>query len=93
MQVNSTSMIAHTDWLAINANNISNVNSTDYNSIDTDLQNDSNSVVAVSSFSENGTDLAKDLTEQIPIEGGFDAQVKAIKTQEEMIGSLLDMLA
>ena len=93
MQVNATSMMAHTDWLATNANNIANVNTQDYNSIETTLQSENNSVSAVSSLSESGTDLASDLTEQIPIEGGFNAQVKAIKTQEEMIGSLLDMLA
>lgn len=92
MQVNVNSMSAHANWMGNNANNIANVNSKDYNSVQTTLQNPSEgSVVASSSQSELGTDLAKELTEQIPIEQGNEAQTKAIKTEDEMLGTLLDL--
>lgn len=92
MQINSNSMMAHIAWMNTNANNIANVNTADFSASSTTIQaQDINSLQAVSNVSESGTDLAKDLSEQIPIEKGFSAQVSAIKTQEEMIGSLLDI--
>lgn len=36
-------------------------------------------------------DIARDLTDQISIEGGFDAQIKSIQTQDQMTGSLIDI--
>lgn len=92
MQVNSNSMIAHSAWMNNNANNVANANTQDFNASSTSIQsNGKNSVNAVSRVGDNGTNLAKELTDQVPIEKGFSAQAAAIKTQEEMIGSLLDL--
>ncbi len=93
MQVNVNSINAHMDWMSNNANNIANVNTDGYNAIDTTLDDANANIVASSSRSENGTNLAKDLTEQIPISAGVEANVKAIETQDKIVGSLLDMLA
>ncbi len=93
MQVNSNSMMAHNTWMNANANNIANVNTQDFNASSTTIQQSSNtSLKAVSNPTGGSTNLAKDMSEQIPIAGGFNAQAAAIKTQEQMIGSLLDML-
>ena len=92
MQVNSNSMMAHSAWMNANANNIANVNTTDFNASSTTIQSSAkDSLQAVSSLINTQTDLAKEMSEQIPIEKGFSAQATAIKTQEEMIGSLLDL--
>lgn len=38
-------------------------------------------------------DIARDLTDQISIENGFDAQIKSVQTQDQMAGTLFDMKA
>ncbi len=92
MQVNVSSMTAHQDWMGNNANNIANVNTDGFNSTSTTIQNPSEgSVQAVSSTSESGTDLARELTEQIPIEKAHGANAQAVKAYDEMIGSLIDL--
>jgi len=94
MQVNVNSMNAHTNWLNSNANNIANVNTKDNNATRTVLENNTQgSVEAVNSKTNKETNLSKELTNQIPIEKGFDAQVKAVKTQEKMMGGILNILA
>lgn len=94
MQVNANSMMAHSNWMASNSNNVANVNSKNFKATDTTLQSQAEGdVQATFSKSEASTDLTKEITEQIPIEEGFEAQVAAIKTQDEMLGSLLDLQA
>jgi flagellar hook protein FlgE len=34
--------------------------------------------------------LAEELTEMIPTQAGYDANLKAIQTEDEMLGALLD---
>lgn len=92
MQINANSMIAHQDWMSNNANNVANVNTDGYNSTQTAIQNPSEgNVEAVSSTTQSGTDLAKELTEQIPIEKASAANAQAVKAYDEMIGSLIDL--
>ena len=93
MQVNANSMMAHSSWMNANANNIANLNSEIFNASNTTIQNSSDSLKAVFSSTSDKTNLAKDMVEQIPISGGFNAQVVAIETQEQMIGSLLNIKA
>ncbi|WP_331775871.1 flagellar basal body rod C-terminal domain-containing protein [Sulfurospirillum sp. 1612] len=93
MQVNLSSMRTYEDWLSNNSNNIANVNTQDYKAIETTLKNSADSVTAHASNGDNGVDLAKEITDQIVIKNGFQANVSAIKTQDEMIGSVLDLLA
>ncbi len=93
MQINVSSLNAHNNWMANNATNIANVNTKDYKAINTVLKdNTSNSVTASATKSNSGTNLTKDLTNQIPIKAGFDANIKAIKIQEETVGSILNIL-
>ena len=92
MQVNVSSMIAHQDWMSNNAHNVANVNTDGFNSTSTTIQNPSEgNVQAVSSTNESSTDLARELTEQIPIEKAYGANAQAIKAYDEMIGSLMDL--
>ena len=92
MQVNANSMIAHQNWMSNNANNVANVNTDGFNSTQTTIQNSTEgNVQAVGSTTQSGTDLAKELTEQIPIEKAVGANAQAVKAYDEMIGSLIDL--
>jgi flagellar hook protein FlgE len=91
MQVNVSSIRAHSDFLANSANNIANINTNDFEATETTLDNENGEVIAQSSKTQNGTDLAKELTDQISISDGIEANVQAINTQDKMVGSLLDL--
>ncbi|MBE0492087.1 MAG: flagellar biosynthesis protein FlgE [Sulfurospirillum sp.] len=94
MQINANSMQAYNNWMSNNANNVANLNTQDYQATNTTMQSaGANSVVASSSKSNNATDLAKEMSEQINIQGGFEANATAIKTKDQMLGSLLDLNA
>ena len=92
MQVNASSMVAHQDWMGNNAHNVANVNTDGFNSTATTIQNPSEgSVQAIGSTNQSGTDLAREFTEQIPIEKAHGANAQAVKAYDEMIGSLIDL--
>ncbi|WP_263833112.1 flagellar basal body rod C-terminal domain-containing protein [Sulfurospirillum oryzae] len=93
MQINSTAMMAMSNWMNNSANNVANVNTDKYSATQTTITNQNNSVVAQSSKSANGTDLATEFTDQITLDKSFEANATTIKTQNEMLGSLLDMKA
>jgi len=91
MQVNVNSIGAHNNWMSNDANNVANVNTNDFEATETTLDNENNEVVANSNQTQNRTDLAKELTDQISIAKGVEANTQAIKTADKLIGSLLDM--
>lgn len=96
---NISSLIAHQDFANANAHNIANVNTDGFVPTRTTLSNNGSSVSAnFASADDNGsalsqTDLTKELTDQIVIENGHEVQGSAVRTQDEMLGSLLDILA
>ncbi|NOX16581.1 MAG: flagellar biosynthesis protein FlgE [Epsilonproteobacteria bacterium] len=91
MQVNVSSIGAHNDWMSNSANNVANINTNDFEASETTLDNENTEVVANSNQTQNRTDLAKELTNQISITKGVEANTQAIKTADKLIGSLLDM--
>lgn len=81
-----------------NAQNVANVNTDGYVPRETTIsetQNGStkaNTAQADSNGNERSqTNLAKEITDQISIEKIAASNVQAIRTQDEMLGSLLDM--
>ncbi len=46
----------------------------------------------VTKAESSNVDLAEELTETIPTQAGYDANLKVIKTEDEMVGSLLDIV-
>lgn len=94
-----SSMNAHSTWMDVNANNVANVNSDKFKSVDTKLEEgQKNNPKAVLRESEretvedrSNTDLTKELTEQIPIEKGFGVNATVVKTEDEMLGTLMDI--
>ena len=92
MQVNQSSMTAHTTYFAANANNVANVNTEGYGALKTSLNNDVQGNVAASvTPTQNPTSLERELTDQIVIDNGFDAQVRSIQTKDDMLGTVLDI--
>ena len=88
MRVNSTSMHSHQILMDINANNIANVNTKDFSAKDGRVGDN----LEINSVNTNKpTDITKEITDQIKIEDGFQAQAPVIKTQNEMFGTLLDI--
>ncbi len=96
---NISSIQAHQTMMNTNANNVANVNSNGFVPSDTKIINQENSVSAHTrkaddnDSSRSQTDLSKELPEQIIIEDATAVNVTAIKTQDEMFGTLLDIKA
>lgn len=95
---NVSSIQSHQTWMNNNANNVANVNTDRFVPNSTVIQDTSNgSTQAISQkATDNGsqmsqTDLAKEMTDQIMIQKGVEANVQSIRTQDEMLGSLLDI--
>jgi len=97
---NVSSLQAHQSALNTTANNVAHVNSDGFVPSDTNLVEGAGGGVATSTTqaTDNGsaqsqTDLTKEVTDQIVLGRGFDANVASIKTQDQMTGSLLDIKA
>lgn len=95
---NVSSLMSNQVYMNNNAQNVANVNTDGYIPRQTTIsetQNGStqaNTKQADSNGSERSqTDLSKEITDQISIEKIAASNVQAIRTQDEMLGSLLDM--
>lgn len=99
IQNNIASINSHQNLLNTNANNIANVNTDGFIPKDTKISNTGSSVSSNTRTATNTgstqsqTDLAKELTEQIIAQDATSLNINAIKTQDEMLGSLLDIKA
>lgn len=96
---NISSMQAHQSMLNNSAHNVANVSTDKFIPTNTNIVGGEKSVRAQSSKADdNGsmrsqTDLAKEMTDQIVSVDATSVNVTAIKTQDEMLGSLLDIKA
>jgi len=96
---NISSLQAHQTMMNSSANNVANVNSDRYVPTDVKVQGSEDSVTAnVRKADDSGslnsqTDLSKEITDQMVVEDVTAANVAAIRTQDEMLGSLLDTKA
>ena len=94
---NISSIQSHQTMMNVNAHNVANVNTDGFVSSSTTMSDMGNSVSAnIRQADDNGssksqTDLSKELPEQMIVENVTAANVTAIKTQDEMIGTLLDL--
>lgn len=96
---NISSIQSHQTMMNTSANNVSNVNTDGFVPKDTKISDNGNSINAnTRAADDNGskasqTDLSKELTSQIVAEDATAVNISAIKTQDEMLGSLLDIKA
>ena len=88
MTINSTSMMAHQSLMNVTANNVANVNSDNFSAKDAKIEN--NLEVNVRDTNKP-TNLTKEVTDMISTQNGFDAQSPIIKTENEMLGTLLNL--
>lgn len=97
--MNISSIQAHQSMMNTNANNIANVNTERFVPSDTRMSSNNGSVTANTRMADNTdstkskTDLAKEIPDQMIVQGTTAANVTSIKTQDEMLGSLLDIKA
>jgi flagellar hook protein FlgE len=96
---NISSIQAHQTMLNASAHNVANVNTDRFVPSDTKMTENENSVKAnVRKSDDNGsmksqTDLSKEMTDQMIADKAVAANVNAIKTKGDMMGSLLDIKA
>ncbi|WP_241761497.1 flagellar basal body rod C-terminal domain-containing protein [Sulfurimonas gotlandica] len=96
---NVSSIQSHQIMMNTNANNVANVNTEGFVPSDTKMLGNENSVSANTRKADNTgskmsqTDLAKEIPDQIVAQGATAVNVTAIKTENEMLGSLLDIKA
>lgn len=91
---NVSSINAHSNWGNANGNNIANVNSKDYSTLETSIeQSDSANVKAQITQIDRPVELSTEITEQIPVLYGIKGNITAIKTQNELYESILDIKA
>ena len=99
IRANVSSLQANQVFMNANANNIANVNSDGFIPTDTRMIDEKTSVRAQTRLADDTgstksqTDLAKEIPDQVIISGVEEANVAAIKTQDEMFGTLLDIKA
>ena len=96
---NISSIQAHQTMMNTNAHNVANLNTDGFIPADTRMSGGEDSVTAqIRKADGNGsqksqTNLAKEIPEQIIVEDATAVNVAAIKTQDEMLGTLLDLKA
>lgn len=99
ISANLSSINAHQTLLNDSAYNVANVNTDRFVPTDTTIKDNGNGVSASSSkASDNGseksqTNLTKEIPNQMIAQEGVSVNVTAIKTQDEMLGTLLDLKA
>jgi len=98
---NVSSILSHQTFMNNDANNVANVNTDRYVPQDTvikEADNKGSTTAVTTQATDNGsqksqTNLVKEITDQITIENVTAANVEAIRTQDKMLGSLLDLKA
>lgn len=99
ISANISSIQAHQSMMNSSANNVANVNTSRFVPTDTRVVGGETSPRAQSIKADDiglkmsQTDIAKEITTQIVAQDATAVNVNAIKTQDEMLGSLLDIKA
>ena len=95
---NVSSILAHQTVLDNSANNVANVNTERFVPAESTIGGAGNGAVRTNleTATDNGsttsqTDLTNEVTDQIVAERGVEANAEAIRTQDQMYGSLLDI--
>ena len=94
---NISSIQAHQTMMNTNANNIANVNTDGFIPSDVRMSDDGDSVTPNirmaddTGSTKSQTDLAKELPDQIIAQDAPAVNVVAIKAEDDMLGSLLDI--
>ncbi len=98
---NVSSILSHQTYMNNDAANVANVNTDRYvpkNTVIEEADNKGSTNAVTTKATDNGseksqTNLTKEITDQMTIENVTAANVVAIRTQDQMLGSLLDFKA
>ena len=97
---NVSSILSHQTFMDNNAHNVANVNTDGFIPQNTTIhENGDQATRAIMSKSTDSgiktsqTNLTKEIVDQMTIQNVTEADVAAIRTQDEMLGSLLDIKA
>lgn len=94
MQINASSIQAHSSWMNNSSHNVANVNTQGFGALQTNLEESpTQGITANSSKGEGATDLAKELPEQMIAERGIEANAQTIKAYDDVLGTVLDLKA
>lgn len=95
---NVSSILSNQTYMNNSASNVVNANTDSYVPRNTSISETLNggtkantSLATDNGSKESQSDLAKEITAQIEVENSTMANVKSIQTQNEMLGSLLDI--
>lgn len=95
---NVSSILSNQTYMNNDANNVANVNTDRYVPRETTINETQNGATRANTSlaTDNGskqsqTDLSKEITDQISIQNIEKANVQSIRTQDQMVGSLLDI--
>ncbi len=93
ISISVSAIRAHTDWMNANATNVANVNSRENSSLETTINENTAKSVEANIVSQGvPVEIAEEITEQVPILYGIEANVVAVKTADETTKNLLDVL-
>jgi flagellar hook protein FlgE len=96
---NVSSMSAHQTMMNNSAHNVANVNTDGFVPKSTTINEEGTSVKANTrqatdtGYSKSQTDLSKEMPDQMIAQDATELNATTIKTQDEMLGTLLDMKA
>jgi flagellar hook protein FlgE len=90
MNINTASMMSHQSLMNVTSNNIANINSKNFDDKEAKIEN--NLEVNIRDTNKP-TDLTKEISDMISTQDGFEVQVPVIKTEDQIMGTLLDMKA
>jgi flagellar hook protein FlgE len=106
MSIAQSGMSTEMNRLAVSANNVANVNTDNYEAGRINQSSRDSGGVKVTGVSRqpsetpsppdpkpSNVDLSEEMVNQITARTGFSMNVKSLKTENEMMGSLLDMMA
>lgn len=97
---NVSSILSNQTYMNNSASNVANANSDGYIPRTTTINEAQNggtkantTMATGTSSKQSQTDLAKEITDQMAIEKITEVNIQAIRTQNDMLGSLLDIKA
>lgn len=90
MEINAASMMAHQTMMNYSSHDVANVNTKEYSQKQTTIGDKLE--VSVSDTNQP-TNLSKELPQMSAVTAGFDAQAKAIHSQDHVLGTLLNLKA
>jgi flagellar hook protein FlgE len=98
---NISSMNAHSGWMNNTAHNVANVNTEKFTPLSSTINEGAQENPTLSSVAsknsqmdeKSATDITKEMVDMVVSSKGFAVNAPVIKTQDEMLGTLLNMKA